>query len=58
MRPQPHPQQFIPLTDDEIERLLAQGWGHLLQPYRVGSTCLPRSAGSDPLPRPDWPKVA
>ena len=58
MRPQPQPQQFIALSDDEIERLFAQGLGHLLQPYRVGAICLPRELGSDPLPLPEWPKVA
>lgn len=60
MRPQPPPQQFIPLTDDEIEHLIGQGLAHLLQPYRVGATCMPRDGNSDPLStlQPTWPKVA
>ncbi len=55
---QPAAQQFIALSDDEIERLIGQGLGHLLLPYRVGALCQPRHPGYDPLPQAPWPKVA
>jgi hypothetical protein len=58
MRPEQRQQEFVPLSDDEIERLIAQGLGHLLKPYRVGSLCPPRQPGSDPLPQARWPRVA
>jgi hypothetical protein len=58
MRPEHQQQQFVALSDDEIERLIAQGQGHLLQPYRIGVLCKPRQPGTDPLPHAPWPQVA
>ncbi len=58
MRPVQRQQEFVALSDDEIERLISEGLGHLFQPYRVGVLCQPRQPDTDPLLQAHWPKVA